>query len=157
MRRAFLAVALSTLVLAGCTGASTDAATGVPVDPSLRLIQRGLERRYYSRFVRVTRVEGDTLIVRFEGGMDLLSGGPGRGAAFGAVARLVAREAVVLADGLLDSCSTVTVANVRPRRFGGFDFGMRETRASFPANELLKGGVPRTPCRPPESADSRTS
>ena len=156
MRRVFLAVvALPTLVFAGCTGTSADAFSGVPVDPSLRLIQRGLERRYYSRFVRVSRVAGDTLVVRFEGGMDLLGGGPGRGAAFGAVARLVAREAVALADGLLDSCSTVTVANVRPRRFGGFDFGARETRASFQANDLLEAGVPRTPCRSAKSADPR--
>jgi hypothetical protein len=148
MRRLFFTfVTAQTLVLAACSSPRTDASVGLPVDPSLRAIQRGLERRYYNRSIRVTHLAGDTLVVRFEGGMDLLSGGPGRDAEFGTVARHVAQEAAVLADGLLDSCTTVMVAAVRARRFGGFDFGSREQRTTFRAGELLGDSARKEPCQ----------
>ena len=138
MRRLFLAFLVSPLFMLGACGSpSSDASAVVGTDPSLRAIELGLEHRYYNRFVRVTRGAGDTLVVRFDGGINLLSGGPGRHAEFDIVARQVAREAAVLADGLLDSCSTVLVATMRPLRFGGFDFGSREERTSFPTRALV--------------------
>ena len=129
-------VVLATLCLAaGCTATSDDAQIG---DPALRFVERGLERAYYNRFVHVAHRGGrsDTLLVRFQGGRDLLGGGPGRDGEFRAAAHGVAVTAARLAGPVLGRCGVVTVEFQRSRRFGPLVFDAGKDRATFPAAEL---------------------